>query len=332
MKYKDFYVSESNLLPFLSPTSPGTSWYDPPPDGVVNDRGIGRVILQFHQVAEILTNRSNPMSQMTFLDIGTGNGLLPDLVSKYLGAEVSVGLDPYEDGEHKTSWAKNTRQLIVDRVDEVLGDGPLTFSKYSHMLDFEQFHSVPRDVPFSRRRSEWKFEKTHLHQLETDTRFAFFFAKCVDHIHDWDTLFKAAARLSAPQATLVIKHNSFFSFNGAHRYASTLIPWGHVVLSDDNFRDYVDQVHGDRRDSMLEFFFDNLTYPRQTMDDLQLALSVAGWQTKRIEISIDKRINEKLELAGGAESLLQQARKNFPGVGLAELCSGRYLIVAEKAS
>ena len=36
---------------------------------------------------------------------------------------------------------------------------------------------------------------------------------------------------------MFIKHNSFFSYNGAHRYASTFIPWGHVLLND---KDYID--------------------------------------------------------------------------------------------
>ena len=37
---------------------------------------------------------------------------------------------------------------------------------------------------------------------------------------------------------MLIKHNSFFSYNGAHRYASTFIPWGHVYLNDKEMIKY----------------------------------------------------------------------------------------------
>ena len=45
------------------------------------------------------------------MDIGTGNGLLPELISKSFKCKKVIGIDPYEDGEHKTSHPKGTRKI-----------------------------------------------------------------------------------------------------------------------------------------------------------------------------------------------------------------------------
>ena len=46
-----FPVDEKKyLLNFLTPTSPGTNYWEPPPSGKPNKRQFGRILLQIHQL------------------------------------------------------------------------------------------------------------------------------------------------------------------------------------------------------------------------------------------------------------------------------------------
>lgn len=330
MKFGDFVVDEKNLLPFLSPTSPGTNWFDPPPHGLVSERGVGRILLQFHQLAEFTKRVRDRFGELRFLDIGTGNGLLPNLVSEKLGALVSVGLDPYEDGEHQTSWAKNTRAGLLSETLGRLQGTELRIEEYIELIGHEEFFKPPAPIPFLEKKGDWIFVKEFLENYHPETRFNLFFAKCIDHIHNWDSLFQSAANIAEPGALLVIKHNSFFGFNGAHRYASTFVPWGHVIMSEAEYETYVQEFHSKRAENMLKFYFEGLTYERKPIASLLQTLEDTGWGIKSIEKTVGKNMKAKLDLVGGLYELGVKARLNFPNVGVDELLSGRMIIIAER--
>lgn len=329
--FEQFTVGEDNLLPFLSPTSEGTNWYDPPPEGVVTDRGVGRVLLQFHQLAEYADLVHSKFQDIKFLDIGTGNGMLPNLVADCLGASTAIGLDPYEDGEHKTSWAKQTRETLFDAVSSKISGKSLDFDSYKHLLAYEEFFKRPNAVKLRPQAANWKFEKCFLEEYEPENKFNLLFAKCIDHIHNWDTLFQSAANITETGGLLVIKHNSFFSFNGAHRYASTFIPWGHVLLTEKQYESYAHEFHATRADSMLDFYYQGLSYERKTLSKLLETLIDTGWNVLSVEKSIAKNNSKKIALAGGVEKLMGDALRRYPDIALDELMSGRLIIVAERS-
>ncbi len=330
MKFGNFDVNEGNLLPFLSPTSAGTNWFDPPPSGVVSERGVGRILLQFHQLAEMTNRVRDQFGAIRFLDIGTGNGLLPNLVSEKLGASVSIGLDPYEDGEHQTSWAKNTRAGLFSKALDRMQGGYLNFEDYDELIGHEEFFKPPAPIKFAEKQGDWIFVKEFLENYQPQSPFNLFFAKCIDHIHDWNSLFLSAANIAEKGALLVIKHNSFFGFNGAHRYASTFVPWGHVVMSEAEYTAYVHEFHAERAEKMLQFYFEGLTFERKPIASLLQILENTGWGVKSIEKSVGKDMELKLNLVGGLNELGAKARLNFPDVGVDELLSGRMFIVAER--
>ena len=62
-------VSDDFLLPFLSPTSPGTNYWDSPPPGPMLDRQRGRVVLQLHQVLALLAACGVDLAGKRLLDI-----------------------------------------------------------------------------------------------------------------------------------------------------------------------------------------------------------------------------------------------------------------------
>lgn len=330
MKYLDYEVNESNLLRFLTPTSNGTKWYESAPENKVNKRVIGRFLLQFHQVAESIFNE-NKSSNLKFLDVGTGNGILPEMISKFFSCSCSIGVDPYEDGEHMTSHPKKTRTKILNGMNFYLKKRKcIDFSTYKHLLKYEGFSKIPSKIYSSKPKKKWKFEKKFIHQLSKNKKYNFIFAKCIDHVPEWNKLFKEISQRAEKNCTLLIKHNSFFSYNGAHRYGSTFIPWGHVLLNEKEYENYVKKFHTDRSKQMIDFYYNGLAYPRYTIDDLKVILMKNNWKISNVDYSINKRANEMLKLAGGAKKLLKLVRKRFPNISLAELISSRIMLKMNK--
>ena len=128
----------------------------------------------------------------------------------------------------------------------------------------------------------------------------------------------------------IIKHNSFFSYNGAHRYASTFIPWGHLVLSEKDYKKYAKKFHKDRSEDMIDFYYKGLSYPRYNIDELMNILVSNNWEIKSIEHSINKDFRHQLKLAGGFKKLIYDVNKNFKNVSLQELSTSRSMIIAKK--
>jgi len=329
MKYLSYNVNKSNLLRFLTPTSEGTQWYEPPPEGVDNKRLIGRLSLQFHQVAEIIYNE-NKCSNLKFLDIGTGSGILPELVSKFFSCSSCVGVDPYEDAEHITSHPRNIRAKILKQINFYLRKKYIDFSAYKNLINYESFSRIPSRIYSSKSKKKWKFEKKFVHQLPQNQKYNFIFAKSIDHIPEWNKLFKKISKISEKNCTLLIKLNSFFSYNGAHRYGSTFIPWGHVLLNEKEYKNYVKKFHLERSREIINFYYNGLSYPRYTIDDLKIILIKNNWEIISIDYSINKKANEMLKLAGGAKKLLKLAKNNFNNISLAELISNRILLKMKK--
>ena len=120
---------EKYLLKFLSKTSPGTNYWDNPPKGPITDRQIGRVALQIHQLLDILNANGLDLGKLSFLDIGTGNGMIPRLMLALTNIKEAFGSDPFLDGEHKTSWRESNQDSdfsnILDFIKKNLDDRKL---------------------------------------------------------------------------------------------------------------------------------------------------------------------------------------------------------------
>ena len=74
---------KKNLLNFLNPTSKGTNYWDPPPERFVNKFEIARIILQVHQFFDIAKNFNINLKNKSLLDVGTGNGMVPNLILNF---------------------------------------------------------------------------------------------------------------------------------------------------------------------------------------------------------------------------------------------------------
>lgn len=328
--FEKFKINKKFLFTTLTPTSKNTNWYDPPPEGKITKRQIGRIILQFHQVANFISQYHDKDKALKFIDIGTGNGILPELISNYCNAKISHGIDPYEDGEHNTSWPTGTRPKLIKKLKKILIGKKLKISKYKNLLNYEALSNFPPEINLVDNSIKWKFFKKFINQLSRKKKYNFIFAKCIDHISDWNNLFLNISKRAEKNSIMLIKHNSFFSYNGAHRYASTFIPWGHVVLKNKKYEKYAKKFHTNRSKKMIDFYYKGLSYPRNTLSELFSIMHKFNWRIVHYEQSNKKNYEKLLKYAGGSERLLKNAQKNYPSVTLSELVSDRILIVGKK--
>jgi SAM-dependent methyltransferase len=332
---RELPVSDDFLLPFLSPTSPGTKYWDSPPPGPMNQRLLGRMVLQLHQALALFRKCGVDLRGKKFLDIGTGTGLTPRMMLEFSEIESAVGADPYRIGEH----AAGTRTTDEDEAFQSMksfilehSPGALDYENYRNLMGYEHHTLAPDRFEYREQPPKtYRFEQIGAHDLDQlDEKFDLFYVKAIDHIPDWEGIFRAVAAVAEPGAIFCIKHFSFFSYLGPHRYATTNIPWGHLLLSDDEYRRFAHEFHGERAEKMIDFYFNGLSYPRTPVPELVRMAQRQGFAPHAI---INEPLRNFSEFQGFTEvvdDFWNIVRENWPGLGADEMFSGRYHIVLRR--
>ena len=75
-----------------------------------------------------------------------------------------------------------------------------------------------------------------------------------------------------------------FFILGAHRYASIGIPWGHVILNENQYKKFIKRNYKEREDQMINFFYNGLNYPRSSVSDLLKFATKHNFRLKLITI------------------------------------------------
>mgnify|MGYP003991364987 CR=1 FL=1 len=168
MKKKKIFIKDKNiklevnedkyLYPMLTPTSKNTNYYDPAPKGdILSNRYFGRVMLQLHQILGLFYSLNIKTKNKKILDIGTGNALIPQLFLNYSDISSAVGIDPYEENEHMTSWQpsktdKNIKE-IIKFIDKNISK-TLSFEKYKKFLNQENFSFLPPEIKINKNKKK----------------------------------------------------------------------------------------------------------------------------------------------------------------------------------
>tara|TARA_B100000575_G_C23122918_1_gene650074 strand:+ start:370 stop:1407 length:1038 start_codon:yes stop_codon:yes gene_type:complete len=321
------------LLDILNPTSKNTKYYDPPPDGKISNIQIGRILLQVHQIINLVNNLGYKFDNKTFLDIGCGNGMIPRLVSYLTDIKYSYGIDPFLDGEHQTSWPKhNQYKIFMKIINKLKRKNTLDFDDYSNFLKYENFSLKPGKQKI-RHKDKYHYNFQQLSALDLDKlnkKIDIAYLKSIEHFNDWDKLFLKFSLSLNKKGIIIFKHRSFFSYLGAHRYAGIGIPWGHLLLSEKEYKRYVEKYHYNRKDQMLDFYFNDLNYPRKTVGDLIKYASKYGFKLKLITCEPPHYNKKSTLFIAEIKDFWDIINKNFPKVSNEEVLSGLYHIVLEK--
>lgn len=326
---------ERYLFSALSPTSEGTNYWDSPPPAPISDRQTGRILLQIHQILDLFRSTGVDLKGKKMLDIGTGNGMVPRLMLELSELSEAVGSDPFLDGEHQTSWQPHDHEeefkRIRDYIDRNCPDC-IDYGAYQQHAKLENMIFQPQPIVIPPRSSKkYRFDQVGVHNLEEiDDRFDVFYCKAIEHIHDWEKAFASVSAVANPGAIFYLKHRSFFSYMGAHRYASTDIPWGHVLLTDSEFRRYAHEFHESRAEEMCNFFFDGLAYPRNSVSDMMRIANEKGFIVHGVQVEAPRYAKTVSQYIKEIPNFWATVWKNYPRVGADELFSGMIHILLWK--
>lgn len=324
------------LLDILNPTSKGTKYYDTPPNYNLNERQVDRIFLQCHQFCSIMLSLGINIKGKNLLDIGTGNGMVPRFLLDITKLKSAVGIDPYLDGEHKTSWQKHNHkdaQIKLKNLLKKAKKSKIDIDFYKKFLKFENFSFIPQPMIFLKKTLKKKYIFKNIgadHLKKLNKKFDIVYCKAIEHIPNWKDIFKNISSVSKKGTIVYFKHRSFFSYLGAHRYSSTFIPWGHLLLNDKEIRKYATIYHKSRKKDFLNFYFKGLTYPRTTVNELITIAQSNGFALKGIQIDKPKHLNRTIKYIKKIKNFWNIIWKNYPRVSADEVLSGIYHIVLEK--
>jgi len=330
-------VNERFLTDYLSPTTGGTHHRESAQASDTTDRQHGRVLLQIHQILNIFYKFGIELSAKTMLDIGTGNGLIPRLILELSSLEKAVGTDLFLDGEHQTSWQPHDHDKSLKEIKSLIEvfnvDGRLRYEDYRHLLKYETHTLLPDSIelPSSGVSKSYRFSQVGAHDLGgVGETFDIFYCKAIEHIQNWEGVFDSIRKASNPESVIYFKHRSFYSYLGPHRYSSIEIPWGHLLLSDDEYVRYVKAFHPNTADKILDFYYKGLTYPRKTVSDMVQIASSRGFKPLGIIIEPTKHIDSVLPIANSIDDFWGMISENHPGVSSEEVLSGMYHILFQR--
>ena len=271
------------------------------------------------------------------LDIGTGNGLIPCLMLEMSDLETAIGIDPYLDGTHQTSWQVHDHNKALLAIKEFLEEhcrDKIDYSTYQHLLEYENYSLRPGTIAYTKQPSkQYLFQQVGAHDLEQlKDSFDIIYCKAIEHIPNWKAVFESIASVAQDHAILYFKHRSFFSYLGAHRYASINTPWGHVLLTEKEYRRFVEEFFPNNAEKIQDFFFKGLTYPRITVSQMIKLARDYDFVPVSILSEPPRYIDTVYNFTEDVDGFWNIVQDNFPELSADELFSGIYHIVFRKAA
>jgi len=272
-------VSEKKyLLPFLTKSSKGTKYYDTPATLKVKKKYFAEKLLQFHQFVDIFNSIGVNLKNKNFLDVGTGNGIIPKALLLTNKVNTATGTDmysPYEHGSAKIPIEDRNFEKFTKYLKKSIIKNKLFYKLYSNDIKETAEKNIfrPDDISvekfnFKKLRS-YQFLKIGAQKLEKiNKKFDIIYCKGFEHIHNWKLVLENFNSISKKNSCVYLKIRPFISYLGPHRFATTAIPWGHALLTEKEYKRYVNEFHYERREQMLRDYYDTLSFPRYSTDEL----------------------------------------------------------------
>ena len=171
----------------------------------------------------------------------------------------------------------------------------------------------------------------NVHFLEDDILQSSLASNTFDLICSWEVLehlsmpeiaFKEMFRLLKPGGFAFHEYNPFFCENGGHSLCTLDFPFGHVRLSSDEFRRYIEKFRSDEAEMAWRFYKHNLN--RMSLKDLEAYCKNAGFE---IIALVDWKVNNFANLN---HTILRQSKANYPTLTINDLLANSVYVLLKK--
>jgi len=328
------------LKPFLTSTNINTEYWESPPANNMSDTYLTSKLMQIHQLLDMFKSLDIDFKNKNFLDIGTGNAFLPKALLCITNLKSATGADPFQSNENASNHQPDNTDENFDsfiRYVKNFSRKKISYSlykKYCHeKAEKETF--IPQDhklgkINYSKLKN-YNFKPYGAHDLKKlNKKFDLIYCKAIEHIPNWKKVFENLSLVSKKNTIVYFKHRSFFSYLGPHRYASTAIPWGHVLLNDKEYKKYAEKFHKTRSKKMINDFFSNLSYPRNSVSEMTQMMNKYGFSLKCIKVETPPYVKKITKFTNEINNFWKIVNKNYPNLNSDELFSSIHHIVFER--
>ena len=279
-----------------------------------------------------------PMASPGDLNVGRqAVGKAERLLESY-GVRVS-GADILEVGCHGGSHAcamaeRGARSVLgIDipqyGVIQQLGGGPSdeALSKQSRRFDALRQSMVRLYEEASgngRLRDRVSFRDLDVVELEEREKFDLVVSwETLEHLPDPERAFASMFRALRPGGTCFHEYNPFFAVDGGHSLCCLDFPFGHALLSNEDFERYVRTFRPVEAEAAIRFYRQSLN--RMTLADLHRHVAVAGF-----EVVCMLPFTSSSDLEQVAPQILARCRTLYPTVTTTDLVSRAVWLVLRK--
>jgi 2-polyprenyl-3-methyl-5-hydroxy-6-metoxy-1,4-benzoquinol methylase len=145
----------------------------------------------------------------------------------------------------------------------------------------------------------------------------------LEHVPDVEVAMVRMFAALKPGGFCFHEYNPFFCLSGGHSLCNLDFPFGHVVLNDDDFANYLDRFRPSEKKLALEFFRKSLN--RMTLKDLQRYIKNAGFESLAFI-----KWPGRGKLPWITSEVLSAATERYPSVTIHDLLSDQVWILLKK--
>jgi len=238
-----------------------------------------------------LVKQTTGKSPSKVLDVGCGRGISTASFSN-LGLQ-ALGLDSNYGDESESLINANERKRV-----QKLANGDYTFT----------FNDI-RDCPF----------------LEDESFDLIYSISCLEHIKNIEKAFQEMYRLLEPGGVILHHLNPFWSENGGHALGILDAPWLHTMLSEDEFKRYLQEKRPFETELAVPWTDTGLNR-EITINSLQRMIVDAGFQL----CSWTETMGNPDRVKHIDRSVLSLAQQKYSDVTIADLLATDITFVAQK--
>jgi hypothetical protein len=294
---KKFFITDQNiylpvsekkyLLPFLTKTTKGTKYYQVTKYNRIKKEYYAEKLIQFHQFIEIFESLGLNLKKKSLIDIGTGNAIIPKILLITKIIKTALGTDLYSPFEHSSARIPLENDIFVKFLKYFkikVKKNKISYNSYYKDIKQTAEKEIfkPKDILLENLNlnnlKKYKFIKLGAQDLnKINKKFDIIYCKGIEHIHNLKIVVKNFSIISKKNSYIYLKIRPFHSYLGPHRFATSAIPWGHVLLTEKEFKRYTYEFHKPRFREMLKNYYDTLSMPRYSVDELVRFFEKAGF-------------------------------------------------------